>query len=97
MRLLTITLAAALLAGCATSGQNYVPVIDTQGTDPDRMAQDVRECQAYSTQVMNAAQGAAAGAVVGALLGALLAPRGYRNNVAGQGGRHRCGWRRRLC
>ena len=73
----------AMLAGCATSGANYVPLVDMKGKDQQAFNADVIECQAYARQRMDAASGAAAGAVAGALLGALIAPRGYRNLVAG--------------
>ena len=73
-----------ILSGCATRGANYVPLVDMKGKDQQAFNTDVVECQSYAKQRIDAAQGAVAGAVVGALLGALIAPRGYRNNVAGQ-------------
>ena len=74
----------AILAGCATTGANYVPLVDMQGKDPAKFQSDLTECQSYARQRMDAAQGAMAGAVAGALLGAFLAPRGYKNQVAGK-------------
>lgn len=74
-----------MLAGCATSGANYRPVVDLHNRDPGRYQTDLSECQAYATQRMDAASGAVAGAVAGALLGAFLTPRGSRNYVAGRG------------
>lgn len=85
MRKTLATLAAvSMLAGCATRGANYVPLVDMKDKDSAKFQVDVQECQAYAKQRMDAAQGAVAGAVVGALLGAFLAPRGYRNEVAGK-------------
>lgn len=74
----------ALLAGCASPprGAGYVPLVDMKGQDEAAFATDVRECQAYARQRMDAVQGAMAGAIAGALLGALVAPRGHRNYVA---------------
>jgi len=69
MKALTLTLAVALVAGCAHTGQNYRPIVDTTS---ERYEQDLRECQAFAAQRMDAAQGAAAGALLGALLGAVL-------------------------
>lgn len=83
-RMIAAIVAIALLAGCATRGANYVPLVDMKDKDPSKFAVDVQECQAYARQRMDAAQGAVAGAMVGALLGALIAPRGYRNEVAGR-------------
>ena len=78
--------AALILSACATPprGAAYTPLVDLQGHSPERLASDTAECQAYARQRMDAAQGALAGAAVGALLGAFLAPRGYRNEVAGK-------------
>jgi len=85
MKTLTIALLMLTLAGCATRGANYVPVVDTKYKDPAALQNDTRECQQYALQRANAEQGAVVGALVGALLGAALAPRGHRNYVAGQG------------
>ena len=83
-RLIAAILSATVLAGCATRGANYVPLVDMKGKDQQQFNIDVTECQTYAKQRMDAADGAVAGAVVGALLGALIAPRGYRNQVAGR-------------
>lgn len=77
--------ACALLAGCATTGANYVPLVDMQGKDPGKFQTDLTECQGYARQRMDAAQGAMVGAIAGALLGALIAPRGIRNDIAARG------------
>lgn len=78
-------LVGILLTGCATRGAGYVPLVDMQGQSEVRFQSDLRECQAYATQRLDAAQGAMAGALLGAILGAAIAPRGYRGNVAGHG------------
>ncbi len=77
--------AVAFMSGCATRGANYVPLVDMKNKDQAQFDVDVRECQAYANQRMDAQKGAVAGAILGALLGAALAPRGYRSQVAGQG------------
>lgn len=77
-------LSIAVLAGCATRGANYVPLVDMKNKDQQQFDTDVKECQAYAKQRMDAADGAVAGAVAGALLGALIAPRGFRNELAGR-------------
>lgn len=79
--------AVSILAGCAglPRGAAYVPLVDMKGVDEAKYPADLGECQAYATQRMDAAQGAMAGAVMGAVIGAILAPKGYRNNVAGRG------------
>ena len=84
-RITTIIIVALALSACATAprGAAYVPLVDMAGKNPDQFARDVAECQVYAQQRMDAAQGAMIGAVAGALLGAFLAPRGYRNEVAG--------------
>jgi outer membrane lipoprotein SlyB len=82
MRVTVTILCAAALAGCATAGANYVPVVDLKQKDPHQYAVDLQECQGLAMQRANAASGAVAGAIFGALLGALVAPPGDRNYVA---------------
>lgn len=61
--------------GCANTGANYRPMIDTRGgsVSASGYEADLRDCQQYAAQVGGAADRAAAGAVVGALFGAVLA------------------------
>jgi uncharacterized protein YcfJ len=75
----------ALLAGCATSGANYVPVIDTKGKNMSELQQNLMECQQFAKQRADAAQGAVVGAVLGGLFLAALAGGGQRNYAARQG------------
>ena len=77
-------LVALALTACATTGANYVPLVDMQGKDPARFNSDLADCQRFATQRMDAATGAMVGAIAGALLGAFLAPRGYKSQVAGK-------------
>lgn len=79
------TLIAATVAGCATRGANYVPLVDMQGKDALMFAADTAECQRYAQQRLDAASGAVVGAIAGALFMAVLMPRGYRNDGAQQG------------
>ncbi len=85
MKPLTITLLLLVLAGCATRGANYVPLVDMKNRHPAAFNQDVIECQQYAKQSLDAAGGAVAGAIIGALIGTALSPRGYRNEMAGYG------------
>lgn len=84
-KLIATTLIAATLAGCATRGANYVPLVDTKGRDAATLDRDTAECQHFATQRADAATGAVVGAIFGALLGAALMPGGYRNYGARQG------------
>jgi len=56
------------IAGCAAHPD---PIIDTKGVDPDAMAQDWTECEAY-TEEISIAKGAAKGAGLGAAVGAVV-------------------------
>ena len=84
VRFTCAAVALAMLGACATTGANYVPLVDMQGKDPAKFNADLADCQGYARQRIDAAQGAMVGAVAGALLGAFLAPRGYKNQVAGK-------------
>lgn len=88
IRLVAAAAALGLLAGCATRGTAYVPIIDKHDLGSAgliRYEKDLEECQAYARQADSAAATAIAGAIAGALLGAALAPRGYRNDLAAHG------------
>ncbi len=67
----TSAILAILVAGCAAHPD---PIIDTKGVDPDLLAQDWQECEAYTEQIWiekGVAKVSAAGAVVGAAGGAI--------------------------
>ena len=74
MRPLIVSLkvsALLVLAGCAAHPD---PIIDTKGEDPETMAQDWSECEAFSEEVQvskGVGKGAGTGAVVGAVAGAI--------------------------
>lgn len=71
IRTFATLLAAAAIAACAAHPD---PIIDTKGVDPDRLAEDWDECEAYTDQVLVArgiAKGSAVGAAVGAATGAV--------------------------
>jgi outer membrane lipoprotein SlyB len=75
-----VTIAVAVLlalGGCA----NYRPIVDTKGVDMNRYEGDLRECQAYATQV-DPASSAVAGAIFGAVLSAALAGIGGSRNYS---------------
>jgi len=68
---LTFLLAVIVLGGCAAHPD---PIVDTKGVDPERLAQDWDECEAYTEEVLisqGVAKGSALGAVVGAAAGAI--------------------------
>ena len=78
MKTTAIILSAAILAGCANTGAQCQPLVDSR-TQGATYSHDLAECQSYATQRAGAADGAVAGAVFGALLGvALLAVGGGR-------------------
>ena len=59
------------LAACAAHRE---PIVDMKGVDPEALAEDWRECEAYSGEVAVAegiARGSATGAAVGAIAGAI--------------------------
>jgi hypothetical protein len=68
---LTCLLLMATLAGCAAHPD---PIVDTKGVDPEKLAQDWEECEAYTEQIQisqGVAKGSAVGAAVGAAAGAI--------------------------
>ena len=66
------------LTGCAAHPD---PIIDTKGVDPDAMAQDWDECEAY-TEEISVAKGTAKGAGLGAAIGAVVGSIDGRGDVA---------------
>lgn len=88
MNRLSIRIVAAVcalaLAGCANMGAKYVPLVDLQGRSQAQFDIDVAQCQDFAAKRINAEHFAIAGAIATGLLGAFLAPRGFRNEVAGR-------------
>lgn len=80
MKRLYLAAAAAVFAGCASMGAQYVPLVDGTG-DPVRWAADLAECQSLAAKRIDAERFAVAGAVVTGLLGAFFAPHGLRNEA----------------
>ena len=75
LRYILFLLPGMLAAGCAAHPD---PIIDTKGVDPDRLAEDWDECEAYTEEIVMAegvGKGAAAGAAVGAATGAVSSRR----------------------
>ena len=58
--------AAVAIGGCAAHPD---PIVDTNGVDPERYAEDWAECEAYTEEVL-IAEGVVKGSVVGAAVGA---------------------------
>jgi hypothetical protein len=68
---LTSLFIAVALAGCAAHPD---PIVDTKGVDPEQLAKDWEECEAYTEQILisqGVAKGSALGGVVGAASGAV--------------------------
>jgi len=89
-RVIAATMVIAL-TGCAAtqSGAYFRPITDLKGKDVTAYENDLRECQAYATQVPGAGERAVAGTGFGALFGALIVAaagkKGYRNEGAAVG------------
>ena len=61
----------AAIAACAAHPD---PIVDTKGVDPEKLAKDWDECEAYTEEIIigqGVAKGTATGAVVGAASGAI--------------------------
>ncbi len=76
--LLAIVVQATVAAGCAAHPD---PIIDSKGVDPDALAQDWDECEAYTDEIVIAA-GAAKGAAVGGAYGAAIGSIGKYGNAS---------------
>jgi len=66
-----IAVLLAALSGCAAHPD---PIVDMKGVDPNALAEDWADCEAYSDEVVIAqgvAKGGATGAAVGAVAGAI--------------------------
>ena len=66
-----VTTIAMSAAGCAAHPD---PIIDMKGVDPEALAEDWEECEAYTDEIIMAAgvaRGSTAGAAVGAVAGAI--------------------------
>ena len=63
-RITSALVAASLITGCASMGEQYLPLVDRPGPD---YANDLRECQRYAEGEANGAQAGAGGAILGAL------------------------------
>ncbi len=69
--LIAWAIGAVALAACAAHPD---PIIDMQGVDPNALAKDWQECEAYTDEILisqGVVKGGATGAVVGALGGAI--------------------------
>lgn len=68
---LIFLLAVVAIAACAAHPD---PIVDMKGVDPERLAVDWEECEAYTEQIVvgeGVAKGSALGGVVGAAAGAI--------------------------
>ncbi|MGB5624406.1 MAG: hypothetical protein WBM61_01635 [Woeseiaceae bacterium] len=68
---LLLILGALAIAACASHPD---PIIDMQGVDPNALAKDWEECEAYTQEILisqGIVKGGATGAVVGAIDGAI--------------------------
>jgi hypothetical protein len=78
LRYVALLLLAALCAGCAAHPD---PIIDTKGVDPERLAEDWEECEAYTEEIL-IAQGVGKGAALGGAVGAATGVVSDRRDVA---------------
>lgn len=72
----TCLLLVIALTGCAAHPD---PIVDTKGVDPEKLAKDWEECEAYTEQIHishGVAKGSAVGAAVGAAAGAVYGDAG---------------------
>ena len=74
---LIAVMAVVVLAGCAAHPD---PIIDTKGVDPDMLAQDWDECEAF-TQEIDVATGVGKGVAVGTAVGAATGAVSNRRDV----------------
>lgn len=81
---LALSLAVAALAGCATSGADYQPIIDTKGVNQAQYQTDLSECQAISQQTQPASSAAGKDAAFGAAVGAVIGAIGGNSRDAAQ-------------
>jgi len=68
---LTLLIVGIVVAGCAAHPD---PIVDMKGVNPEALAVDWDECEAYTEEVIIAkgvAKGSATGAAVGAIAGAI--------------------------
>jgi hypothetical protein len=77
MRNAVLLLLTVLGAGCAAHPD---PIIDTKGVDPERLAEDWDECEAYTEEIL-VAKGIGKGATVGAAVGAATGAVSSRRDV----------------
>jgi hypothetical protein len=66
-----LAILAVALAGCAAHPD---PIVDMKGVNPDALALDWEECEAYTDEIIIAkgvARGSAAGAAVGTIAGSI--------------------------
>jgi outer membrane lipoprotein SlyB len=77
MRHTASLLLIASIAGCAAHPD---PIIDTKGVDPERLAEDWEECEAYTEEIL-VAEGIGKGATVGAAVGAATGAVSSRRDV----------------
>lgn len=76
MRNTPLLLVLMAVAACAAHPD---PIVDMKGVDPGALADDWRECEAYSKEVVitqGVAKGSATGAAVGAIAGAITGDAG---------------------
>ena len=76
-RLIIALTATSIVAGCAA---NPDPIIDTKGVDPELLAEDWEECEAY-TEEISVAQGVGKGAALGTAVGAATGAVSNRRDV----------------
>ena len=75
IKILSIACMGWLLSGCASSGADYQPIVDTKGVNQAQYQIDLNDCKTISEQTQPAANAAlkdaGAGAAIGAVIGAI--------------------------
>jgi hypothetical protein len=75
LKMWTTLAVGVVLVGCATSGADYQPIVDTKGINAAQYQNDLAECQSIAQQTQPvgnaAAKDAGAGAAIGAVLGSI--------------------------
>lgn len=82
IKLLPISAVVFVMVGCANTGADVRPIVDTKGVNQAQYEQDLAECQNLAHQQSgageSAAKTAAGGAAVGGLIGLVTGGNGTR-------------------
>ena len=68
---ITLLLCVTLIAGCATRGSNYIPVVDLKNKNSVNYRVNLSECQTFAKKRMGAGEGALLGIFAGIVAAAI--------------------------